>query len=991
MPQLLKKQRRFNIVVTVLVFALTLALSLSLADYLKDQRQQNQQRLVSARASSFAQAVQHELNYQLSAANALAAFVQQNRGDISQFDAFAAKLWQRYPNTTALSVAPQGTIAAVYPQTGNSDLLGYQIMRDPEQALAAKASLASHDVKVTGPYELKQGGMGIVGRLAVFIEAAPPQWWGLVNVTLRLTDLTSLDRLDTLRQQGLHYRLTSVAKDNDSVLIRQSVTTGFSNPVVQFIELGDSQWQLQLVPVFGWGDQFTAYGQQLLALLFSAMLAALTAQLIQTRMHKYQLERLVQLRTAALHTELQRQKSFIAASDSGSWEFQQQHNQLTASSEYYSMLGYQRSQFADSQPNNLNSCWINLLHPADKAQACAAFWHYLQHSEPDSTYDSTFRLRHADGSWRWILSRGKTLLDEQGQKTALTVGIHLDITERKEAELKLQLMARMFEQSSEGVLITDADQKIVMVNQAFTKISGYSASEVIGQNPKILASGRQDKNFYEHMWQAIAQQGSWQGEIWNRRKDGSPYPEWLSISQIKDEQNQISHYVALFSDITQYKEDEAQIKFLAHFDPLTQLPNRSLLMDRTEQALLHAERHKQSLAMLFMDLDRFKQINETLGHETGDELLIQVAYRLRKLCRAEDTLCRLGGDEFVMVLPDTDANGAAHLAERMLPLVLQPYYLAGQELTLSMSIGIAMYPEDGQQFHQLYKHADIAMYKAKESGRNRYSFFTADMQQFHTRNLMLENALRRAIDRNQLSLVYQPQYSLASNQLIGFEALLRWHHEDFGQVSPAEFIPLAERNGLIVAIGEWVIITALQQLSIWHSAGYRQLNMAINLSSVQFRQENLQQFVNNVIEFSGVPAAKVELEITESAMAEQPEKAIALIAGLKSRGINIAIDDFGTGYSSLSYLKRFALNKLKIDQSFVRDLLTDNQDKAIVNAIINMAGNLGLKTIAEGVETKAQCDFLATLGCDEIQGYFYSKPLNAEQATQFIRQQGPDQ
>lgn len=987
MPQLVKKQRRLSLVVMVLIFGIALAVSLSLVSYLKDQRQQQQQRLVSARASAFALAVQHELNYQLSAANALAAFVQQRSGDISEFDAFAAKLWQRYPNTTALSVAPDGTVAGVYPQNGNSDLLGYQIMHDPIQALAARASLASSQIRITGPYQLKQGGLGIVGRLAVYLDPGLPQWWGLVNVTLRLTDLNTLGQLDAMQQQGLHFRLAAVNKQNETGLIRQSVAAEFSQPVIQLIELGDSQWQLQLVPQHGWGDRFTAYSQQLLAVVFSAMLAALVTQLLQTRMHKYQLERLVQQRTAALHTELERQKSFIAASDSGSWEFQQQHNQLTANDEYYAMLGYDKSQFTDNQPNNLNSCWISLLHPSDNAQACAALQHYLQHSEPESTYDNTFRMRHADGSWRWILSRGKTLLDEQGQKTALTVGIHLDITERKEAELKLQLLARLFEQSSEGVLITDADKKIVMVNQAFTKISGYSASEVLGQNPRILGSGRQDKNFYDHMWQAIARQGSWQGEIWNRRKDGNPYPEWLSISQIKDEQNQVSHYVALFSDISQYKEDEAQIKFLAHFDPLTQLPNRSLLQDRTEQAILHAERKGQPLAMLFMDLDRFKQINETLGHETGDKLLVQVAQRLRKLCRAEDTLCRLGGDEFVLVLPDADANGAAHLAERMLPLILQPYYLAEQELTLSVSIGIAMYPEDGLQFHQLYKHADIAMYKAKESGRNRYSFFTADMQQFHTRNLMLENALRRAIDRNQLSLVYQPQYSLVTNQLIGFEALLRWHHEDFGQVSPAEFIPLAERNGLIVAIGEWVIITALQQLSYWHIAGYRQLNMAINLSSVQFRQQNLQQFVKNAIEFSGVPAANVELEITESAMAEQPEKAVALIAELKAGGINIAIDDFGTGYSSLSYLKRFALNKLKIDQSFIRDLLTDDQDKAIVNAIINMASNLGLKTIAEGVETQAQRDVLVALGCDEMQGYYYSKPLSAKLASQFIQQQ----
>ncbi|KKO44197.1 diguanylate cyclase [Arsukibacterium ikkense] len=971
-----------------MVLALALLLSVSLVLYLAEQRQQQQQRQVAETASNFTYALQQELSRELSAAHALAAFVRQQDGDISQFNQFARKLFPYYKNVTAFSLAPGGSVAAVYPLSDNQNLLGYEILTDPQQAAAAKASIASNTINVTGPYQLKQGGEGVIGRLAIYSDPAQQVWWGLVNVTLRLADLNSLARLDSMQQQGLQFRLTRLSSDHSAPeLIRQSDTEIFKQPLIQSIALGDTNWQLQLVPKSGWSNKLILYRQLALAMLFSVMLAALVAQLIQTRIHKYQLETLVSQRTAALHTELQRQKSFISASNTGSWEFKQQTNQLYGGFEYYAQLGYNQAEFANNQPNNLHECWTNLIHPADKAQACAIFQQYLQHSEPDSIYENTFRMRHADGGWRWILSRGKSLLDEHGWKTGLSVGIHLDITARKEAELQLQLLARIFEQSSEGVLITNAEQKIVMVNNAFSKISGYSAAEVMGKNPKILASGRQDKSFYSNMWQAIASQGSWQGEIWNRRKDGTPYPEWLSVSQITDEHQLVSHYVALFSDISQYKEDEAQIKFLANYDPLTQLPNRSLLVDRTEQALMHAKRNSQPFAMLLMDLDRFKQINETLGHEMGDELLIQVAKRLRKLCRAEDTLCRLGGDEFVLVLPEADANSAAHLAERMLPLILQPYYLDDHELNLSMSIGIAMYPEDGQKFHQLYKHADIAMYRAKESGRNRYSFFTADMQQFHTRNLLLENALRRAIDRNQLSLVYQPQYSLVDQQLFGFEALLRWHHDDFGQVSPAEFIPLAERSGLIVAIGEWVIITALQQLAQWHNSGYRQLNMAINLSSIQFRQENLQQFVYNAIEFSGVPANCVELEITESAMAEQPEKAIALITGLRASGLNIAIDDFGTGYSSLSYLKRFALTKLKIDQSFVRDLLKNSQDKAIVRAIINMAANLGLKTIAEGVETEQQRDLLIQLGCDEIQGYYYSKPLPAGQASEFIQQQ----
>ncbi len=526
-----------------------------------------------------------------------------------------------------------------------------------------------------------------------------------------------------------------------------------------------------------------------------------------------------------------------------------------------------------------------------------------------------------------------------------------------------------------------------MVNQAFCSISGYQAEEVIGKDPRLLSSGKHDKNFYQQMWHAIAEHGVWKGEIWNKRKDGSLYPEWLSISKIEGPEPGEIYYVGLFRDISQYKEDEAQIRFLAQYDALTELPNRALLLDRTEQALAVAKDQQQQLAMLFIDVDRFKQINDSLGHQTGDQLLIQIARRLTSLCRPEDTLCRLSSDEFVLLRPNTHAEMAAELAERILPLMLTPYQVSGHELVLSASIGIAVFPQDGQSFHELYRHADIAMYRAKENGRNTYCFFTSEMQRYHARHLLLENALRRAIENNELSLVYQPQYSLQQQKLTGFEALLRWQHPELGFISPGEFIPLAERSGLVIPLGEWVLKTALAERASWQQLTPAPLTVAINLSPIQFRQPGLLTLIDSLLHASQLPAEMLELEITESAMVEDPAHAASLLDAFRQRGLRIAVDDFGTGYSSLSYLKRFALHKLKIDQSFVRDLLSDADDRAIVQAIISMAHSLELDTIAEGVETAAQQALLQQLGCQAIQGYHYGKPLPAEQARAFIQQQ----
>jgi len=558
------------------------------------------------------------------------------------------------------------------------------------------------------------------------------------------------------------------------------------------------------------------------------------------------------------------------------------------------------------------------------------------------------------------------------------------ITERKNTEMQLHKLAQAVEQSPESIVITNLKGDIEYVNEAFVSRSGYSREEIIGKNPRILMSGNTPPETFASLWKSLLLGESWSGEFYNRSKQGKDYIELAVVGPIRHE-GHVTHYVSIQEDITAKKEAETRLEHLAHFDLLTGLPNQSLLRDHFKFAVSLAERNNQHIAVMFLDLDHFKIINDTLGHSIGDQLLMKVSKRIKSLIRNEDIVSRLGGDEFIFILSNTNSYGASLVATKLIEAVSAPYQIDHHELIATPSIGIAMYPDDGSDLESLLKNADVAMYRVKEAGRNDFRFYTQSMQANSARNLQLSIALRNALSQNQLHLEYQPQVSTQDGHLVGAEALLRWRHPELGNISPAEFIPLAESSGLIIPIGEWVLRTAAKQMKSWmDNREFPPMVMAVNLSAVQFRHVKLPERISAILNEVGLPPENLELELTEAIAMDDPLAAIAVMDNLYARGIRMSIDDFGTGYSSLSYLKKFKVYKLKIDQSFVRDISDDPDDKAIVTAIINMASSLNMKTIAEGVETAAQLAFLRLHGCDEVQGYYFSKPLMAEEFENYV-------
>ncbi len=624
-----------------------------------------------------------------------------------------------------------------------------------------------------------------------------------------------------------------------------------------------------------------------------------------------------------------------------------------------------------------------LVHPEDRPRVRARLIEHMKNQ--GVPYRTEYRVKHAAGHWVWVEDSGRAVERDANGRVVRMLGTRRDITTAKQQEEQAMLAATVFEATSEGIFILDPQLRILAVNQALTAITGYPAEELIGTAIHDMQGEAQDTENYRKIGDALRERDRWQGERIATRRNGETYPQWLQMTVVRDDEGNITHYVGFFADLTVHRKTEERIRHLTNYDSLTQLPNRSLFTQRLNEAIVRARRNDESVALLHVDLDRFKYINDTLGHSVADMLLQEVAIRLGDLSPVPESLARLSADEFV-ILVERPANRYAltQLAGKILEALKRPMLLGEHELVITASIGISQFPETARDSLLIITQANLAMQHAKHLGGGGYQFFTPDLQAYGLERLQLENQLRKALDESQLVVHFQPKLHLDSDRITSAEALVRWQHPERGLIFPGDFIAMAEETGLIVALGDRVLSMACAQASIWHRQGPADVAVAVNLSVQQLRQEHFADRVREILEEHQLPAELLELELTESMLLEHLDVVTDNIAALDAMGIRLSVDDFGTGYSSLAYLKRFPLHALKIDRSFISELEEGAQDMAIVRAIIAMAHSLGLSVVAEGVETEWQLEFLRTHGCDEVQGYLISRPTTAAAFTELL-------
>ncbi|MDX2367232.1 MAG: EAL domain-containing protein, partial [Colwellia sp.] len=703
----------------------------------------------------------------------------------------------------------------------------------------------------------------------------------------------------------------------------------------------------------------------------AASLASITIEQIQTKL--------------TLQSNEERYTLAMKGTQDGLWDWNVLTGEVLYSPRWKSMLGY-----TENEIKNEFSEWERLMHPDDLDITLLKVEELLDHKTQE--YKTEFRMQHKGGQYITILARAFATKDETGKITRL-VGTHVDITERKEAEEKLKLAASVFNHARESIVITDAAGIILDVNDTFSYTTGYSREESIGKNPRILQSEQQSPEFYIDMWQALKKESYWSGEIWNRRKNGEVYAEITTISAVRDKHGITTHYVALSNDITPIKEHQKQLERIAHYDILTNLPNRSLLADRLSQAMLRCSRHVQSLAVVFLDLDGFKAVNDAYGHDVGDELLIALSLRMKDALREGDTLARIGGDEFVVVLADlVKVEDCEPVLERLLLAASEPITIDEVVLNVSASIGVTLYPQDNADADQLVRHADQAMYVAKESGKNRYHLF--DIAQDDAIKVQRESleAIRSALDNHQFVLYYQPKVNMKTGSVTGVEALIRWQHPERGLLNPIEFLPVIENNAMSIEMGEWVIDTALTQISQWQSTGLNlPVNTSVNIAAIQLQQPDFTQRLTALLAaHPDVEPRYLELEVLETSALDDVQHVSTIMNDCMALGVNFALDDFGTGYSSLTYLRRLPASLIKIDQTFVRDMLNDPDDLAIVEGVIALAKSFKRDVIAEGVETIEHGSALLALGCELAQGYGIARPMPAGDFPAWVNDWKPD-
>lgn len=821
--------------------------------------QREQQRMQDVRLQAYAAAsdrtreLDSQLRWTLSAVYGLEALVRQARGPVPQFEQIAAHMLPHYPGASVLIQAPEGVISDVAPLKGNEAALGLNLLQDPVMRQEADLARRTGQLTLAGPLPLRQGGVGLVARLPIYLDDAHhgKTFWGLVNVVIKLPEALGKAHPAILSNQGYRYKLWRVRPETGAKqIIAESDTEDLISPVQSAMGVPNGAWTLGVVPADGWQNYRGIFIQALGGILLSLLVAQLVRLQLRLRAHKNHLEHLVHARTLDIY---------------------ESRVQLAVTLE--------------AIPDPLFEMGI----------------------------DGYFHSCHAP--------HGHALGSQIEAFAGHTVS---EVMPHVAAGLVLHALS-------------EADA------------TGYSS----GQQFTLSTPD---------------------GERWFE----------LSVARKPEAEDTTPRFIVIWHDVTERHKAQEEVANLAYFDSLTGLPNRAMLNARMASCLRQAQSKNGTACVLFLDLDHFKNVNDRLGHSHGDRLLCVVAQRMQARLRKDDTIARLGGDEFVILLPDTTTQIAAQVAAQLIAAISEPIYIDAHESMVTPSIGIAAYPEHGTDGETLAKHADLAMYRAKALGRNRCEIFNTELEVAAARALWMGHELHRAMDREQLELHYQPKLSVCGRHVLGVEALVRWNHPEFGDVSPVEFIPLAESNGDILAIGRWVLETALTQARKWYDMGFTELVVAVNVSPMQFHQIDLPEMVRSALERTGLPPHLLEVELTESVAHHDAEAAVVIMDKLHQQGVQLAIDDFGTGYSSLSYLKRFAANRLKIDRSFVTDICHDPDDLAIVRAIISMARSMGMKTIAEGVETPAQLALLQAEHCDEVQGHWLCQPLSAEKITTYL-------
>jgi diguanylate cyclase (GGDEF)-like protein/PAS domain S-box-containing protein len=963
-------------------FLLVLCVGVAVIGLAEDARVAAKRQAAAATAAAQAARIKEQLERAASATYALAALVRQGGGQVPEFERIAREMLPLYPGVSALQLAPDGVVRQIVPLAGHEKALGHDLFADRARNKEALLAFQTRRLTLAGPFNLLQGGMGMVARLPVFQDDAPGGtrgFWGFTTAVMRVDEMLAAGAIEDLARAGYRYELWRTHPDsNERQVFSSSSGPPLASPLEVELAVPNGRWTLGIEPVQGWWSG-QAIAMELLLALLAASLAAFAAY--QGARVPERLRALVAQRTRDIeraHGRLEESETrFRNLSETTSdwiWEVDANGVYTYASPKVRDLLGYAPHEVLGRTP-------FDLMPPAEAARVGAIFAEIAAARRPFALLENL--NRHKDGREVVLETSGIPLVDADGTFRGYR-GIDRDVTARKATEAHSRKLSQAIEQSVNGVVIANAAGVIEFVNPKFCQMIGREAGEVVGRELRSIEGGLQRPEEYARMWETLKAGGAWFGEFQRQDPGGAPVWGLLSASGIFDDKGEVTHFVTVVEDITGRKRLESALERFAYHDPLTELPNRRLFRDRVGQAAAAAGREGRSLALLSLDIDRLKNVNDSLGHDAGDALIKAVAVRLREELREEDSVGRLEGDEFAVLVTGMEgAEDAARVAEKLCAALKRPYRIQDQDLYITVSIGISLYPDDAADYDALERNADTALHHAKEHGDG-YRFFKPKMNAAVSRFLVLENRLRHALASSQFTLYYQPQADLATGRIGGAEVLVRWRDPELGLMSPGRFIPLAEETGLIVPLSDWVFGEACRQAAAWRDAG-SPCRVAVNLSARQFRDKHILATVASALERSGATPDLIELEITESVVMHSRDDVLDTLRELAAAGFRIAVDDFGTGYSSLAYLKHMPVHVLKIDGSFVRDMATSPNDHAIVSAVITLGHDLGMQVLAECVETRQQLDALRAMHCDLIQGYLYSAPLAVEELGTLLR------